>query len=342
MKYSFKSQGNYFVITETTSNKELLRKSKADIYFRYENERVSFYDISTDVILPKNTGFAIADIVDKNNNAFTNIDELLLFISYYTGTPNKTIDFELELAEGNIPGYYAVNKFGRATDVDSIATDIFDRANTTDNQKTHILPTQARTHTIKSTSANDTLLGTGAKTLKIYGLVDWDSKEVSEIIEMNGVTTISTQNQYVIIHRIKVLTKGSLNVSAGVITATADVDLTVTAQVNIGEGQTQMAIYGIPSTQTAFVKKYYMSAIKGSTSLALECTLLVNPEPQNELTNFLTKNTNGIVTEGTSFLPREFSPPMKVDGPAIIKLQGNSSVANTDVSGGFDLILKDI
>ncbi len=69
--------------------------------------------------------------------------------------------------------------------------------------------------------------------------------------------------------------------------------------------------------------------------------LLVNPEPQTELINFITKHTNGIETAGNNYLPHEFKPYFKIEGPAIIKLQINSGAADLDVSGGFGGILKD-
>ena len=260
-----------------------------------------------------------------------------------TRTPNIAPPPALLAPAGLLPGYSSVNKFGRSTDVDSATdTDIWDRANATDGQTIWVAPTQARTHQIVSTSANDDgdPVGTGARTIRVYGLTSWSADEASEDITMNGTTNVATSNSYVIIHRMKVLTKGASGPNVGKITATADTDGTVTAQINAGEGQTQMAIYGVPSTKRMYVCSYYASAIKAALSVSAAISLLVNPEPDAELTKFLIKHTNGIMTDGSTYLRHEFAPFFRVDGPAIIKLQGNASANNTDVDGGFDAYLE--
>lgn len=183
--------------------------------------------------------------------------------------------------------------------------------------------------------------GTGARTVKLYGLKTWDTKETSETKSLHGTVDVNTTNDFVIIHRIKILTKGASGPNIGVITATAATDATVTAQINADEGQTQMTPYGIPSTQSLELTKYYASALKAAAHTNALITLLVNPEPQSELLGFLTKHTNGIETAGANHIEHKFEPYFKIEGPAIIKLQVNSGADNLDVSGGFDGILKD-
>ena len=221
----------------------------------------------------------------------------------------ETTDYGLEVARGNVPGMSKVNKFGRCTDVDSgVDTDIADM--TSGTSATWVAPTAARVHAIVSTSTSDTnTAGAGARTVQVYGLTSWTAVETSEVIELDGTTPVNTTNSYVIIHRMKVLTKGATNVNVGVITATAATDSTVTAQINAGEGQTQMAVYGIPSGVTAYMTRYYASAIKGALSISVSISLLANPEPDSELTNFLVKHTQGLATDGSNYIRHEFDPP---------------------------------
>ena len=251
------------------------------------------------------------------------------------------INFDLEVSKGNIAGHSAVNKFGRApTGIQTTATDVWDRATAGVLQPIWVAPTQARIHQIVSGDANDTSGGTGARTIRIYGLTGWGAAEVSEDITMNGITNVATSNSYVIIHRMKVLTKGATAVNIGAITATADTDGTVTAQMNDGEGQTQMAIYGIPSTQIAYMSRYYGTINKSAGVVAtVNFSLLVNPEPDVELTNFLIKNTRGLQSTGTSSDTWPFNSHFKIVGPAIIKVQGRASANDVEASAGFDLIL---
>lgn len=248
-------------------------------------------------------------------------------------------DLMLEIARGNISGMSFVNKFGRNADVD-----VASEEDVWDGGGTWVAPTTARIHDIVSTSTDDdgSPAGVGARTLRVFGLTGWGAAEVSEDITLDGTTNVPTVNSYVIIHRMEVLTKGATDVNVGVITATAQTDGTVTAQINTSEGQTQMAIYGLPSTQKAYMTDFYASFNKsGGAAGALDVTLLINLEPDAELTNFVVKNTQSVMTTGTSHLRHSFRPYFEIPGPAIIKIKGAVSANDIDVSAGFDLIIVD-
>ncbi|MBT7349701.1 hypothetical protein HN803_02805 [candidate division WWE3 bacterium] len=249
----------------------------------------------------------------------------------------------MEIARGKVSGYTCVNKFGRApSGVQTTVTDIWDRADATPTQQIWVAPTQARVHAIVSSSTSDDgdPAGVGARTIQVYGLTDWDTDEVSEVITLNGTGSVNTVNSYVIIHRMKVLTKGATNVNVGVITATAATDSSVTATILAGQGQTQMAIYGVPSTQKLFMYDWYGSINKASGAAGeINLSLLVNPEPDVEEINFVVKNTRGIQSTGNSSPEWAFKPPFTVAGPAIVKIQGIASAADIEGSAGFDAIM---
>ena len=257
----------------------------------------------------------------------------------------KGTDFNISVPMGSVPGVTSVNKFGRAPDgVQTTLTHIWDRADATPTQQIWVAPTQARVHAIVSTSANDADGGTGANSIKIFGLTSWDAKEVSEDITMNGTTSVNTVNSYVIIHRMRVTDFGSAGPNVGVITATAATDATVTAQINAGEGQTQMAIYGIPSVQTAYMTQYYGSVHEGglgSNTYVADILLFVNPIPDTQAGIGLVKHTNGLVSGGVGLIRHEFQPYFKIAGPAIVSIAFVGSAADGDSSAGFDLFLVD-
>lgn len=249
-------------------------------------------------------------------------------------------DTKLEIARGNVEGQAGVNKFGANIQVDSgVTADVWDGGATSGVSLLWVAPTQARIHDIVSTSANDAAAGIGANTLRVHGLTDWDTAEVTEDITMNGLTNVPTTNSYVIIHRLEVLTKGATGASVGTITATAQTDNTITAQIRASQGQTQMAIYGVPSTQKAYMGMWYASIARAVGAAGIH--LLFNPEPGDEIINFLTKHTIGLETTGTSALVIPYYIPKKFDGPGIIKIQAQSTINGLDVSAGFDLVLVD-
>jgi hypothetical protein len=253
-------------------------------------------------------------------------------------------DFYADIAMGKVPGHYPVNKFGCAiAGIQTTTTDIWDRADSTPTQQIWLAPTAARIHQITSTHAADTLAGAGAKTLRIWGLTDWDTAEVSEDIDMAGTSNVPTVNSYVIIHRMKVLTYGASGPNVGTITATADTDATITAQINALFGQTQMAIYGIPSTQELFIRNWYGSMHKSSGAAGdVNFILAYNRDPANVPTVFLSKETRGTQSTGSSGRDMPHIPPKKFTGPGILKIQGVASAADIEGDAGFDGYLKDL
>jgi len=263
---------------------------------------------------------------------------LLLASSY----PARHNDFMLDVARGQ-HHTIGVNKFGRTENVDNgISTDVWDRANPTDDQDIWIAPTVARVHQIVSSSASDdgSPVGVGARTLRVFGLTSWDADgETTEDITLNGTTNVATSNSYVIIYRLAVLTKGATSANVGTITATADTDATVTAQIQPSAGDTQMAIFGVSSKFDCYLISFYGSVQAVSSGKEIKITLLVNPEPDAELTNFLTRHTFGIGGSGTTAIQHMFKPYVRLVGPGIFKVNVTGDADNMDVSAGFDIIL---
>ncbi len=248
------------------------------------------------------------------------------------------LDPRLAVPLGQVDGIVGVNKFGRNTDLGTSLEDVWEKGGIWP------APTTARTHDITSDAAADDGAppGTGAQTIRVYGLTGWGAAEVSEDVIMNGVANVATGNQYVIIHRMKVLTFGTAGPNVGTITATAQVDATVTAQIDAGVGQTQMAIYGIPSIRDAYITNYYASMNRsGGASALVDVGVVVNPIPDVQLAGFLIKHTRGMQTTGSSDIDNPYNPYWQVEGPAIIKIEAVSSASGMDLSAGFDLYLVD-
>jgi hypothetical protein len=242
---------------------------------------------------------------------------------------------EMEVSRGLIPGHYSVIKYGRNTVVDALE-DIWDGGGL------WAAPTTARKHAIVSTSANDDKDSTGVHKVRVYGLQDWDSIETSEEVTLEGQTPVNTLNSYVIIHRMHAVpSAGGKLVNVGTITATAATDGTVTAQINIGAGQTQMAIYGVPSTYDLFLNAYYVGMNKaGGASQFTDVSLLYNSGPDVELTGFLTKHTMGLLSTGTSHMYHPFEMHNRFRGPGILKVNALPSAAGQDISAGFEGMLE--
>lgn len=257
-------------------------------------------------------------------------------------------DFALEVAEGNVSGYATLDKFGQTTDADSgVDTDIWDGADGVTSTDIWVAPTQARVHAIVSGSLNDSDTGganpqsTGMRTIRVYGLQTWSSAESSEDVILDGTTAVNTSNSYVIIHRMKGLTWGSGQTNAGIITATAATDGTVTAAIQAGENQTLMAIYGVPDTKTIHISHGYATVLKagGASGVAADGTILV-------MENAGTVNSGWITKDRFHFsdsVPwdHDFKTYKTFVGPCVVKIQVNTETANSQVTGSFDAYVVD-
>lgn len=258
----------------------------------------------------------------------------------------ETVDWGGQVALDNITGYKSVNKFGAApSGVQDVATDIWDRADATPTQSVWTAPTQARVHAIVSTSGEDAVGGTGAAYLIVYGLTSWDTKEVSEVVTLTGVASVNTVNSYVIIHRMKCVAQASttnVGVNVGTITATAAGDGTVTAAILPGNGQTEMAIYGVPSVQEALLYRWSVQIDKASGAVATaDFILRVNENPDVQLLGFIRKDDISVQSTGTNTQERNYTVPPKFSGPCIIKVTAIASVDDVDGEAQFDLVLVD-
>jgi len=250
---------------------------------------------------------------------------------------------DLELAKGLIEGHTGVNKFGYAPNgVQSTGTHIWDRADATPTQAQWLPPQAARTHQIVSNSILDDIASIACQKIRIYGLPSWDEKEVFEDIDMDGLNNVATKFQYVIIHRMRLIQGGALGINAGTITATADVDGTVTAQINLNFGQTEMAIYGFPSTQTAYLTGWYASIHKASgAAVDVLFELQQMPDPEGSLVGYVTKEIRGLQSNGTSMGSWNHRPFKRFDGPGVILVEASASANDIDCAAGFDLVLVD-
>lgn len=289
--------------------------------------------------LPISDHRSIRDILRQLNDRLQRLRRRLTAVE--RGLEVAQNDFGTEVGRGNIVGYSKVNKFGEALDCDSgAATDVWDGADGTTSTDVWVAPTQARTHDLASTSAADAAAGTGMRTCRVYGLTGWDADEVSEDVTLNGASNVATANAYVIIHRIKGLTWGSGGTNAGIITATAQTDVTVTAAIQAGESQTLMCIYGVPSTKEIHLQHIKCTVIASGPSATADGRLLVRENADQSDSAFVTKEKFSI-TELLEFDHEWGGVGKSFSGPCVVKVQVVSDTNNTEVTSDFDAYLTD-
>ena len=255
-------------------------------------------------------------------------------------------DYFGEVSLGNVPGHSAVNKFGYApAGAQTTATDVWDRANATPTQPVWLAPTAANKHTIKSSSAADVSGSTGTTSVTVWYLPDWDTAEASETVTGDINTGVEMNNTAVIINRMKAnaqSTTTSPGVNAGTITATAAAPsaTTISAVILPENGQTEMAIYGVPSTQKALLYSWHGKLDKASGAAgSVDFVLRLNENPNVQTVAFVRKDDLSVQSTGDNSDSNEHRPPPQFPGPCIIKVQALASANDLDVKAGFDLVL---
>ncbi len=267
---------------------------------------------------------------------FLTVSLLSIFPANLNASPDQQMgrpnDFYFEVSIGNVLNHSSINKFGNNADVDSAAPeDVWDGGGTWNE------PTVGQVYTITSTSATDTSAGTGARTMKISGLLSSTGLLADETISLNGTTAVTLTNNYQMIHRMIVLTAGSGGANAGIIQARGNTDGTITAQIAITNNQTLMAIYKIPSGYTGCLLSYYASGNKALGATAT-VNVIVKAKPNGGV--WQTKEIIGLIRDGSSNIDRKYHVPSCFDPLTIIKMTMDSNVDDVDGSAGFDVILR--
>lgn len=254
---------------------------------------------------------------------------------------NNYPKYELQVARGKVSGVSFINKFGRTTNVDSAsATDIWDGANDGVATSIWVPPTTGRIHNIASTSSADDAASTGARTLTIYGL-DSNWLEATETVTLDGTNNVATTNSYIRIYRMTCDTWGTGTVNAGIITATAQTDSTVTAAIAAGNNQTLMAIYTVPAGKTAYITEYYAAFNKDTgANTSTDMRLLVKTSADVANAGYQVKHIIGMFNASSGYINYRFGIPLKVTQKSDIVMRSTDCSANdTDMMAGFDIIL---
>lgn len=165
------------------------------------------------------------------------------------------IDPTLSIAGGLVPGVTLVNKFGLNPDIDTgtVPEDVWGGGGV----YTGFPDIAPEFINVFSSSANDTLLGTGARTVLVTGLGEnWQIQ--TETIALNGITPSASTLKFRRVHTMRTLTAGSGGVNAGDITVRYETTTSVVFLVMVaGRNQTNNVSFTIPDGYTGYLTKVH-------------------------------------------------------------------------------------
>jgi hypothetical protein len=242
-------------------------------------------------------------------------------------------DFADKVALGDVAGVQSWTKFGYNADVDGAEEIIAEFGGT------YTPPTTASTIQIVSTSTNDTnSSGTGANNVVVYG-IDANRDLVTEVVNMNGTTTVTTTSTWLGINRVAVGLAGSVKSNDGKITVTATTGGATLATLPAGEGTTQQCIFHTPSASTTLIQSLLLSGSKVSGSGALlTFKVWVYSAISNGTYEVYRLNMDTSVSTEIQIVPEV---PLVIGADSVIYMTASTNTANTSVAGRFALTIYD-
>jgi len=195
-----------------------------------------------------------------------------------------------------------------------------------------------------SDSTNDTLAGTGARTIRLEGLdSNWD--EISEEIEMNGTSaTASTTQTFIRINSAYVVTCGTYSdANDGIITirtaGAGATHLTIHVDEGLGTGQSQAARFSVPRGKKALVHSIHLWT---NNNKPVTVWMLMR-EGGNIVTAPFSPRRLIIEFSGmTAPEDHDETTPIIVNEYSDIYFQGIAGAGSTDVSIDFDIMQVDL
>ena len=133
-----------------------------------------------------------------------------------------------------------------------------------------LYPQFAGVGSVISTSALDTVDGIGCRKLIVFGL-DQNFNEVTELVEMNGLTPVPTDTTWIRIFRTIVIDLGEADRVQGDCTCTVNGDLQSSilphAQANDPVGTSLETHYTIPAGKTGFIPYWNVTQWNGEKQM---------------------------------------------------------------------------
>ncbi len=244
---------------------------------------------------------------------------------------SSTVPYNLRVSQGIVTGASSVYKFGFNSDIDTSEETIWSQGGL------YSYSTSAAVVYLSSTDANDTVSGTGARTVTIEGL-DSSYVAISETLNLNGQTQVATTKQFIRVNRTYVATAGTNGTAAGTLyVATSGSSSGVptgTTYANIpqGDNQSQMGVYTVPAGHSFFIDSTSFTAAVATATNSVTTKLMTREESGVFRTRFINVIEN-------NHLANNFEYPIKVPAKTDIELRAIGSAANNQVSGSFEGVL---
>ena len=246
--------------------------------------------------------------------------------------PTRPSVFQYEVAMGKRTNATTWNKFGYNSDVDTGSPEVISSWG-----GAFSFFTSAETLNITSTSANDTLLGSGARKVIIVG-INGSHQSITEEVDLTGTSTASTDNEFLGVNAFYVSSSGSNTTNEGVITLSGGSPLVTLGQIEIGESVSNSAIFYTQSGYKVLADWLIVNVGRASTAASAKIVTI-----KGWVYNYDT-NTKSLIyrkvldTSVNTFAELSPTQPFLVTEKSILYFTAESTVNDAIVDLRFSLI----
>jgi hypothetical protein len=238
---------------------------------------------------------------------------------------------QVAMADERIPGYKPVNKFGLNPSVAIAEEDVWDQGGT------YVFASSAEALQVSSSNSADTGIE-----ITVIGLdANWDEQTTTVNLDGTDAQTAVTIPTLTWIRQFRAFNSDSTDLLGDVYIST---DGTATpggvpasnirSKIQIGFGQTEMAIYSVARNKKAYIYRYYFASGRNNASLTYKLKV---------------KEFGGVFRvrhNGESFrdqVQHNFAAcaPLMIPEKSDILLTGEFDAGSGAVAGGFDLYIED-
>ena len=250
-----------------------------------------------------------------------------------------TRDFFQEVAEGNVPGYSLMEKFGEASSITTGTDpqDLWDGASIS-GAELYTFSTTADIDSLSSSDNGDT------QDIYIEGL-DTDWNIVIQTITLTGQTPASLDTSLIRIYRMVNLGTTDLAgqaycyVSGGAVTAgVPQVEADIRAVIDNGNNQTLMCIYTVPNGKTGYFWGGYVSISRGPAA-ATFADFTWRARLFGGV--FAVKSRITCMSAGGSSWDYLYKAPVILPAKTDVVIRVEEVGGTIGASGGFTVLLKD-
>lgn len=231
--------------------------------------------------------------------------------------------FDEAISQGIIIGSAGINKFGANDTIGTTEEAIWTKGGL------YSYLAAAETLKVSSTAGADDgdPAGTGARTVTIVGHAA-GYVAASDAVTLNGAGSVETSVAFLRVFRVYVASAGSGKTNAGTISVKDNADSVTLAQIEIGRGQTQMAIFSVATGEEFHLEQIIAS--ESSNKKTLVRLYAIDRSVSDSAWLLKAELTVNLGSE-----TRPYPVPLVIVGPADIELRGIAPSPSGAVEAGF-------